>query len=167
MPQQVAYTFKATIYKTGINFAVDVPVGITSALKVGKGYIRVKGTVNKFAFTKSLVPVKNGPYRLFVNMVTLKGAMASVGDTAIFVLAQDTSDPEKEHPVPQRLIDGLQQHGLLADFEALAPSRRKEIVRYLNNIKTPEVFEKNIQKVITQFKKGGRWVGVDLSSVKK
>jgi hypothetical protein len=153
MPQQVAYTFKAVIYQTGINFAVDVPVGITSALKAVKGYIRVKGTINKFAFTKSLVPVKNGPYRLFVNMITLKGAMAAVGDTAIFVIAQDTSDPEKEHPVPQQLINSLQQHGLLGAFEALAPSRRKEIVRYLNNLKTPEVFERNVQKVIAQLGK--------------
>jgi hypothetical protein len=153
MAKSKSYTFSAVIYKTGINFAVDVPGGITAELKAVKGYIRIKGTVNQFPFTKSLVPVKNGPYRLFVNVPTLKGAKAKTGDNAVFTIMQDTSDPEKEYPVPEALIVQLQQHGLLADFEALSFYRRKEIVRYLNQVKTAETLEKNIQKVISQLKK--------------
>lgn len=67
------YKFNARIYKSGINFVVDVPEIITSKLNVVKGYIKVKGTVNNFPFNKSLVPVKNAAHRLFVNMATLKG----------------------------------------------------------------------------------------------
>ncbi|MBW4891735.1 YdeI/OmpD-associated family protein [Mucilaginibacter sp. HMF5004] len=150
MPGVKKYSFKATIYKTGINFAVDVPGEITTELKAVKGYIRIMGTVNGFEFTKSLVPVKNGPYRLFVNMITLKGAKANVGDTAAFIIAQDTTDPEREHPVPQALIVQLQQKGLLVKFDALTPSRRKEIVRYLNSVKTDETFQKNMDKLIAR-----------------
>ncbi len=156
MPGQKSYTFKAVIYKTGINFAVDVPLDITSQLKAVKGYIRIKGTIDKFPFTKSLVPVKDGPYRLFVNMVTLKGAKTKVGNGATFVIEQDNSDPETEYPVPQALIDELQQHGLLMAFEGLTPSRRRDIVRYLNNIKTKETLQKNIDKVIAQLNKNMR-----------
>ena len=153
MGKNKSYTFNAVIYKTGINFAVDVPGELTSELVAIKGYIRIKGTINKFPFTKSLVPVKNGPYRLFVNVPTLKGAKAKLGDDAVFTIMQDTSDPEKEYPVPQALTTQLQQHGLLADFEALSFYRRKEIARYLNQVKTAETLEKNIQKVISQLKK--------------
>lgn len=152
MPMQKSHQFKAVIYKTGINYCVDVPAHITSALVAVKGYIRIKGTVNNIEFTKSLVPVKNGPYRLFINTITLKDIRSRVGQTATFVIEQDTSDPELEHPMPPMLLHRLQQNGLLTVFKAMAPSKRKEILRYINNIKTPEIVEKNIEKVITQLK---------------
>lgn len=160
MPKQKLYTFKALIYKTGINFAVDVPADISSALTVVKGYIRVKGTVNEFPFTKSLVPVKGGPYRLFVNMITLKGAKAKIGETAEFVIEQDTSDPEKEFPIPELLMQQLKQQHLFDVFNSLSFYRRKEILRYLANIKTTETLVKNIEKVISQLEKvkqSSRW----------
>src|SRR5436190_1969601 len=99
MPPEQTYTFKALIYKTGINFAVDVPAEISSGLKASKGYIRIKGTVNNIPFTKSLVPVKEGPYRLFINTITIKGIRKMVGEFAEFVIEQDTTDPETEFPM--------------------------------------------------------------------
>jgi hypothetical protein len=36
------YSFKARIYKTGINCAVDVTPEITTGMMIEKGYIRVK-----------------------------------------------------------------------------------------------------------------------------
>lgn len=153
MPRQKTYIFKAPIYKTGINFAVDVPADISSGLTVVKGYIRVKGMVNSFPFTKSLVPVKEGPYRLFVNMQTLKGAKTKVGEFAEFVIEQDETDPETEFPIPELLMQQLKQRHLLDDFVALPFYRRKEILRYLANIKTIETLEKNIKRVVTQLEK--------------
>jgi len=152
MPQQTTHTFNAIIYKTGINFAVDVPADISSALTVAKGYIRVKGTVNNFPFTKSLVPVKGGPYRLFVNMQTLKGAKTKAGELAGFAIEQGKTDPESEFPMPELLMQQLKQMNLFADFVALPFYRRKEILRYLANIKTNETLVKNIEKVVGQLK---------------
>lgn len=152
MPAQKSYRFKAAIYKIGINFCVDVPAGITSQLTAVKGYIRIKGAVNKIPFTKSLVPVKNAPYRLFINTITIKDIRKMVGQIAEFVIEQDTSDPEQEYPMPAALLQQLQQNGLLANFEALSPSRRKEVLRYLANIKTAQTLQKNIDKVISQLK---------------
>jgi hypothetical protein len=153
MPKQKSYTFTAQIYKTGINFAVDVPANISSALSVVRGYIRIKGTVNRFSFTKSLVPVKGGPYRLFVNIQTLKGAKIKVGESAEFVIEQDNSDPEQEFPIPDLLMIQLKRKDLLNTFNALSFYRRKEILRYLANVKTKETLEKNIKKVIGQLEK--------------
>ncbi|OCX52078.1 hypothetical protein BEL04_11280 [Mucilaginibacter sp. PPCGB 2223] len=150
MPQKTSYTFKAVIYKTGINYGVDVPAEITSRLKAVKGYIRIKGTVNGIYFTKSLVPVKDAPYRLYINTITIKKIREMVGQVAHLVIEQDTSDPEQEHPIHPKLLQQLQQNGLLHRFDALTFSRRKEVLRYINNLKTPETLEKNIQKVLKQ-----------------
>ena len=119
MPKQKAYTFKALIYKTGINFAVDVPPDVTSGLTVDKGYIRIKGTVNNIPFTKSLVPVKGGPYRLFINTITIKNIRKMVGELAEFVIEPDSTDPETEFPMPQLLAEQLDQKHLLDDFNAM------------------------------------------------
>ncbi len=144
------YKFKATIYKNGINFCVDVPAAITSAFTAVKGYIRIKGTINGFPFTKFLVPVKGGPYRLFVNMGTLKGAKTTTGETAEFVIEQDEEVLEKDFPMPEQLAMLLKEKKLTEAFNALTYHQRKDVLRYLNNIKTTETLEKNIQKVIAQ-----------------
>jgi hypothetical protein len=143
-------TFRARIYKTGINFAVDVPARITASLEVVRGYIRIRGTVNDFPFIKSLVPVKGRPYRLFVNMITLKGAKTTVGKIATFVVEQDEARPEVYHPMPPALQKVLREKGLLDAFENLTPSRKKDILRYMNSLKREETFERNMQKLIAQ-----------------
>jgi hypothetical protein len=153
MKKNNQFRFRALIYKTGINFAVDVPASITSRLTAVKGYIRVKGTVNKFPFTKSLVPVKNGPYRLFVNMITLKGAQTKVGATATFIIEQDAPASEHEYPVPPALAKLLRQKKLLATFNSLTPYRKKEILRYLAQIKTDETMQRNVLKLVQRLEK--------------
>jgi Bacteriocin-protection, YdeI or OmpD-Associated/Domain of unknown function (DUF1905) len=144
------YCFKAEIYKTGINFCVDVPDKITSKLERVKGYIKTKGTVNGFPFTKSLVPVKKGPYRLFVNIQTLKGGQTKVGEIANFVIEQNFESTSKEYSMPELLKQQLKQNNLTADFDNLSQSRKKDILRYLNYIKKEETLVKNIQKVVNQ-----------------
>lgn len=144
------YKFKAKIYKTGINYCVDVPGEITSEMIATKGYIKIKGTVNKFPFTKSLVPVKNGLYRLFVNIPTLKGANTEVGNTAEFEIEQDFKVIKKEYPIPKMLTEQLKKKELLDDFNNLTESRKKDILKYLNYIKTEETLRKNIEKLITK-----------------
>ncbi len=146
------YKFRAAIYKTGINFAVDVPASITKKLTAVKGYIRVKGTVNNFPFTKSLVPVKDNPYRLFVNMITLKGANTTVGKPATFIIEQDEQPVSEQYPMHDELKQALAKAKLQTSFDALTESRKKDILRYILFVKTQETRQKNIQKVITQLK---------------
>jgi hypothetical protein len=97
------------------------------------------------------VPVKNGPYRLFVNMDTLKGAKTNVGETADFVIEQDKEELEKDYPMPPAFASLLKEKNLTDSFNALPYRRRKDILRYLNNIKTSETLLRNSQKVILQF----------------
>ena len=139
--------FKAKIYKVGINACVDVPESVTNSMEPTKGYIKVKGTINGFGFTKTLVPVKNGPYRLFVNIPMLKGGKVAVSETASFSVQQDFEAVKEEYPMPDALYQKLKHHGLLGDFNNLTASRKKEILKYLNYIKTEETLQKNINKL--------------------
>ncbi|MCZ4695350.1 YdeI/OmpD-associated family protein [Ancylomarina euxinus] len=150
MKKAKTYRFKAEIYKTGINYCVDVPAQVTSKMTATKGYIKIKGRVNQFLFKKSLVPIKNGLFRLFVNMPTLKGANTALGKTADFEIEQDFEMIIKEYPVPEMLTEQLTKAKLIEDFNHLTPSRRKNILKYLSFIKTEKTLQKNIEKLISQ-----------------
>jgi hypothetical protein len=142
--------FKSKIYKVGINWCVDVPVRITKEIVPEKGYIKIKGQINGFDFSKNLVPVKNKPYRLFVNLIMMKGANTALGKIASFQIEQDLKKVIREYPVPNLLAAQLTKTNLTGDFNKLTPARRKDILKYLNSIKTEETLVKNIGRVIRQ-----------------
>jgi hypothetical protein len=148
------HPFKAEIYKTGINAAVDVPAAITEKMQAVKGYIRIEGIINGFRFRQTLVPVKNAPYRLFVNIPMLKGGKTAVGQTAEFAIKQDFSPVEDAYPMVEALSRQLEKKGLTAAFESLTGSRKKDILKYLSYIKTEATLQKNIEKVVMQLQNG-------------
>ena len=47
----------------------------------------------------------------------------------------------------------LNKHSLYAEFKKLTPSRQKDILKYLNYLKSEEALQRNIKKVIDQLKK--------------
>lgn len=153
-------TFKATIYKTGINAAADVPQEITETMQPDKGYIRIKGTINGFGFEQTLVPVKGAPYRLFVNIPMLKGGNAAIGNAAEFSIVQDFTPKEQYYEMNATLQQRLKEEQLTEAFDALTPSRKKDILKYLFYIKTEATLHKNIDKVISQLKSNSKDVRV-------
>ena len=144
--------FKAKIYQIGINWAVDVPRSITDQMKLEKGYIRIKGQLNDFNFIQTLVPVKNAPYRLFVNFIMMKGGKTALGEVADFKIEQNFTVVDQMYEMPELLADFLAQHQLQAQFDQLSPFRKKDILKYLSYVKTEETMIKNIDKVISQLK---------------
>lgn len=48
----MTYHFKAKIYKTALNWAVDVPHPIVQVMIPEKGYIRIKGQIKGFELYK-------------------------------------------------------------------------------------------------------------------
>ncbi|HEX7847342.1 MAG TPA: YdeI/OmpD-associated family protein [Chitinophagaceae bacterium] len=144
----MSFSFKAKIYKAGINPCVKVPLNITADLIATKGYIPVKGTINGHFFQQTLCPVKDDKYRLYVNGPMLKGGDTAIGKMAHFIIEQDTLERNKNVPMHKELKKALQQNELLKTFNALSASRQKEINRYLNNIKTETTLRKNIDRII-------------------
>lgn len=143
--------FEANLYKVGINACVDVPDVITAELLKEKGFIYVEGTINQAPFKKSLVPVKEGPYRLFVNVAMLKQAKAQVGDRVKIALRQG-SKKNVEYEMPALLKKALEENDLLGQFYLLSGARRKSILKYLCAIKTEKTLEKNISKLLLGLK---------------
>jgi hypothetical protein len=146
------HSFEAKIYKTGINWCVDVPTKITEQMTAEKGLIRIKGKINGFDFTKTLMPVKDSAYRLFVNGMMMKGGKTVLGEIAIFEIEQDTNKIVKEYPIPKQLVEQLDKNMLAKDFDDLTESRKKDILKYLSYVKTENTLLKNIDKLIIQLK---------------
>ncbi|MFA8436531.1 MAG: DUF1905 domain-containing protein [Marinifilaceae bacterium] len=146
------FEFSARIYRTGINWCVDVPGTITNLLIAERGRIRIKGQINGFDFTKTLMPVKNSAHRLFVNQVMMKGGKTALGEVATFVIEQDYNREVKVYPMPELLVGQLEKYELTADFNNLTPSRRKSILKYLSYIKTEATLLRNINKLVVQLR---------------
>lgn len=152
--------FKARIYKAGINPCVDVPPAVTAKMNPLRGYIPVTGKINGHPFSQTLVPVKDSPYRLYVNMQMLKGGRAKVGDTVAFTLKQDRTDRKIDYKMIPALKKQLISNKLVAAFDNLTASRKKDILKYLRNIRTEETLKKDIDKVIGQLRSSGSSVKI-------
>lgn len=149
------HKFSAKIYKVGINPCVKVPYAITEKMKPEKGYIPIRGTIEKHKFTQTLVPVKDSNYRLYVNGPMLEGANLKVGDVATFVIEQSTQKKQDQYPMNNELKKQLAAHGLKVRFDALTDARKREILKYLTFLKPGgEALEKNVRKVVLMLKEG-------------
>lgn len=145
------YSFKSLVYKVGVNPCVDVPQKISKLLEAQRGYIRIKGTINGHLFKQTLVPVKNGPYRLYVNGPMMKGGKVLVNDIASFRITQDDKPPVK-FKMTLALKKTLGEHKQLARFKMLRPSRQQEVLRYLSRLKSEDAIQRNIQRVVKMLK---------------
>ncbi len=140
--------FSENIYKVGRNPCVEAPRRVSDDL--GKiGYVPVKGTINGTPFRSTLVPVGRR-HRLYINKQMRKEARVSLGDKIEVVLEFD--DQSQQFPMPQALADALENHPKAkAKYDSYTPSRRREILTYLNSLKKPESLKRNIDKLLALF----------------
>lgn len=144
------HRFSAKIGKLDINPYVQVPDDVLQKLQhaagKAKGPIPVKGTLQGKPFLANVVRY-SGMWRLYLNTPMRQAANVDVGDQVTVGLEFDPA-PRAE-PVPPEFKRALSQNKPAREaFEKLAPSRQKEILRYLNGLKQPHTIEKNIEKVI-------------------
>ncbi|OGO39805.1 MAG: hypothetical protein A2147_00025 [Chloroflexi bacterium RBG_16_57_8] len=149
---ETKYRFSASIFKAGINPCVDVPGEISSALG-GRGYIKVRGTLNATPFRATLVPVKGKPYRLYVNIYMRQQAGVGTGDSVDITLELDTEP--RDLPVPRELAEVLATNPDARDrFEKLTPSQQREILAYLNSLKKTDTLKRNAEKIAARLVSG-------------
>ncbi len=139
MPKSAARTFRATLEPTGAPLKwviARVPFDVRKAWSAG-GRPKVKGEINGFAFRTSLFPSRNGGHILLVNKLMQKGGHARPGTVAQFTLEPDTE--ERVLTVPAELKRILaEDRGLRRWFDALNDSTRREIARWVTNVKSAE-----------------------------
>ncbi len=143
-------SFSQVIFKVGINPCVIPPQEtieyIFKQAKRRTGPIQVRGTINGSQYIQTLVKFA-GFWRLYINSSMLKAAKLKNNDVALISIEFDPSDRSVlPHPEFAKVL--ARDPRAISTFSALPPSKRKEINRYLNNLKTDSIRTKNIEKVI-------------------
>lgn len=143
-------TFSAKVRKIDINPYVEVPYDILSKLqqdaKKERGPIPVKGTLQGKPFSTTVVKFR-GMWRLYLNTPMRQAANVDVGDRVTIHIQFDQTPPKVS--MPRKFALALSKNKAAKEaFQKLAPSRQKEILRYLNSLKQAETLKKNIEKVI-------------------
>lgn len=89
-----------------------------------------------------------------------KAANKELGDTATFHIAFDPTPRIIEiHPkLKNGLKENVEANGV---FESLTPSLRKEIIRYINLLKTDESIDRNVENAIQFLIGKKRFIGRD------
>lgn len=157
------FSFQATLDIIGVNPFVFVPAPILAAIfqKAGKekGPIPVHGTVNGDAYTQTLVKFA-AEWRLYINMVMLKNSPQRVGELLEITIAFDGRD-RSIIPHPKWVAALAENDAASAVFETLPPSRQKEIVRYIANLKNEDAVDRNIERALDFLLGKERFVGRD------
>ncbi|HEY3988023.1 MAG TPA: YdeI/OmpD-associated family protein [Acidobacteriaceae bacterium] len=128
--------FRSLLKPDGTNLKWVIAHVPFSPAKVWKkrNRMRVKGTINGFAFRSSLFGSAEKGYVVLVNKTMQKGAQAYAGEMAEFTLEPDLE--EREATVPPELARLLKQDRALAKwFQALSYSYRKS---FCDGIRKPK-----------------------------
>jgi len=146
--------FLNAIYKIGINPVVDPPDSVMKIIFAqagrSRGPIAVCGKLNGAEFVQTLVKYK-GAWRLYINGPMLKSSGLKVGDVAKVDIEFDPRP--RQVPIPPALADGLgKDKKARAAFDKLAPSRQKEIFRYIGSMKTQESIDRNVSRILSHLR---------------
>lgn len=142
--------FTAKLEIIGINPFVFLPDEVLNEIfetsGKNKSPIPVKGTVNGKEFKQNLMKYL-GEWRLYINLTMLKDSPKRIGEMLEIFVEFDNSDRTISiHPDLEKAI--RENPEALQNFENLIPSRRLELVRYINNLKTEASIQRNIEKII-------------------
>jgi len=153
--------FSAKIQIIGVNPYVLLPAVVLNALfkQAGKskGPIPVHGKLDGHTYKQTLVKYA-GKWRLYLNTPMRKNAGIDVGDMAHFEIEYDPT--ERKIAMHPKLKKALNQNKDAAKvLKQLPPSRQKEIIRYITNLKSEKAVERNVVRAIKFLLGKGRFVG--------
>nr|WP_315418919.1 YdeI/OmpD-associated family protein [uncultured Pedobacter sp.] len=155
--------FKAEIKIIGINPFVFVPEEVLNYIfhKAGKdkGQLPVTMKIDGHEFKQTLVKYARD-WRLYLNTPMRKAAGKDIGDTATFEIEFDTE--ERTISINPKLVKALAENKQAKEiFDGLASHLKKEIIRYIANLKTEESVDRNVKKAIQFLLGKERFIGRD------
>jgi hypothetical protein len=155
--------FTAIIEIIGANPFVFVPDKILNSIfkqaNKDKGTIAIRGAINEKPFKQTLVRY-SGAWRLYINTTILKDSPKRIGEKIkVFV----EYDPEERITTMHSKLETALSKNKKAKkvFDNLSPSRKKEIMRYINNLKNEASVDANVVRAIQFLSGKGRFVGRD------
>jgi hypothetical protein len=109
----------------------------------------------------NIMPVGDGSFYLYLAGVVRKESNTKVGDEVEIDLSFDQECKSGPIPIPDWIKEVLNKNPkALENWEKLIPSRQKEILRYLTNLKSDEARDRNLDKAIQMLSgKRGRFMG--------
>ena len=157
------HRFEAELEIIGVNPFVSVPEHILEAIFAAAGKrtspVAICGEINDAAYRQSLVRFR-GAWRLYVNTAMLKDSPRRIGERVRLTAAFDPIG--RAAPVSPELDAALAANpAARTTFDALPPSRRLEIVRYIAALKSAASVERNVARAIAFLTGEGRFVGRD------
>jgi len=164
-PSTAMKSFSAKILIIGVNPYVLLPSALLRYIfqKAGKdkGAIPVQLKIGDKDFIQNLVKY-SGKWRLYLNGPMRKTAGKDVGDT---IDIQIDFDPKpRTTPVHPKLQKAFKENAEAKKiFEKLSPSRQKEILRYINFLKSEESVDKNVQRAIAHLISSKPFIGREKS----
>lgn len=155
--------FKAKLETIVGNPFVFIPTDVLEKLfqqaNKRKGTIPVRGKVNGKPYQQTLLRYR-GEWRLYINMKMLKNSPKRIGETIQVEIEYDPSDRTIEpHPAFSKALVNNEEAKQV--FDGLSPSKQKEIVRYISNLKTTKSIERNVSRAINFLLGKERFVGRD------
>ena len=146
--------FTAKLEIIGINPFVFLPEKILNEIFEASGKnkspIPVKGKVNGKEFKQNLMKYL-GEWRLYINLTMLKDSPKRIGE--LIEISVEYDDSDRTIPIHPQLEKAIRENPVtLRNFENLIPSRKLELIRYINNLKTEASIQRNIEKIISHLK---------------
>lgn len=156
--------FTAQLNIIGINPFVFIPEEILNEIFETSGRnkspIPVKGMVNDKEFKQNLMKYL-GEWRLYINLTMLKDSPKRIGE--IIEVAVEFDESDRTISIHPQLDKAIKENPVtLQNFENLIPSRKLELIRYINNLKTEASIQRNIEKIIRHLQGEadffGKWI---------
>jgi Bacteriocin-protection, YdeI or OmpD-Associated/Domain of unknown function (DUF1905) len=150
-----AVTFKAVIELRGVNPYVLVSRARAARLKPGwrrpmPVLVQINGQPER-PWRINMMPVGDGSFYLYLHGRVRTASATATGDRVTVSLRFDAAYRNgPAHPVPDWFRRGLAGNDAArASWTALAPSRRKEILRYFSGLKSDEARARNLKRAIS------------------
>jgi uncharacterized protein YdeI (YjbR/CyaY-like superfamily) len=137
-------TFTTKVLGMGNNTGIEVPPQNIAELGAGKKPA-VKVNLSGYAYL-STVGVMSGKHLIPLSAAHRKASGLNAGDEITVTLELETEARTVE--IPADLARALEVSNASAAFDKLAPSKRKEFVRQLEDAKTPETRERRLAKIL-------------------
>ena len=153
-PNRKALRFRAKIEIRGINPYVLVSAGQAARLKPDwrkpmPVRIQINGKPDR-PWPINMMPTGDGSFFLYLHGEVRKASGTGVGDVVDVAVAFDGDyRGGPANPMPASFAEGLRlsppaQNG----WDSLPPSRQKEILRYLAQLKSPEAEKRNVARAL-------------------
>ena len=158
-------SLSAKIYIIGINPYVLLPASVLKYIfqKAGKdkGAIPVKLIIGGVSFVQNLVKY-SGKWRLYLNTPMRKAAEKNVGD--VIDVQIDFDATPRITPIHPKLRKAFKENKIAKTaFDKLNPTRQKEILRYINFLRSEESVDKNVQRAIAHLTSSKPFIGKEKS----